>query len=400
MPTRYIFWITCSLLGLSLPLSQAAEYDFSGQISAETRFFPNSPQYSDQFDLWQPSLTFQPELEVDLAEGVHQFSLIPYLRLDAMDSNHTHWDLREAYWRYVGDDVELLFGVNKVFWGVTESRHLVDVINQTDAIEDIDEEDKLGQPMIQLSTTQDWGTVSGFVLPRFRERTFPGPDGRLRGPLVVDGDSAEFESDLEEWHPDVALRYSHYLGDWDFGVYYFYGTGREPILIPKGNGRELTPRYELIHQTGIDIQYTKDAWLWKFEGIMREGHGDIFGAVVAGFEYTFYQIFSTSADLGVLSEYLYDGRNEREAPVTTFQNDVFLGTRLTLNDTEDTALLAGTIIDVEDLTTSFTIEFERRIGNDWKIEVENRFFTNVDSGNTARAFKNDSFINVRLTRFF
>ena len=58
--------------------------------------------------------------------------------------------------------------------GVTESRHLVDVLNQVDGVEDIDEEDRLGQPMINISTQRDWGSVDLFVLPGFRERTFAG----------------------------------------------------------------------------------------------------------------------------------------------------------------------------------------------------------------------------------
>ena len=27
---------------------------------------------------------------------------------------------------------------------------------------------------------------------------------------------------------DFALRYSHYIGDWDIGAHWFHGTGREP----------------------------------------------------------------------------------------------------------------------------------------------------------------------------
>jgi len=49
----------------------------------------------------------------------------------------------------------LLVGINSVFWRVVESNHLVDILNQTDLIEDIDGEEKLGQPMISLSTQQD-----------------------------------------------------------------------------------------------------------------------------------------------------------------------------------------------------------------------------------------------------
>jgi len=54
------------------------------------------------------------------------------------------------------------------FWGVTEFQHLVDIINQTDLVENIDTEDKLGQPMINLALINDWGTVDLFIMPYFR----------------------------------------------------------------------------------------------------------------------------------------------------------------------------------------------------------------------------------------
>ena len=51
-------------------------------------------------------------------------------------------------------------GVGKVFWGVTESQHLVDIINQTDLVENIDTEDKLGQPMLETTWLQNWGATT------------------------------------------------------------------------------------------------------------------------------------------------------------------------------------------------------------------------------------------------
>ena len=54
-----------------------------------------------------------------------------------------------------------------MFWGVTESVHLVDIINQTDFAGDIDGEDKLGQTMLSLMLQRDWGEITAFVLPAF-----------------------------------------------------------------------------------------------------------------------------------------------------------------------------------------------------------------------------------------
>ncbi|NIP75689.1 MAG: hypothetical protein GTN90_06820, partial [Xanthomonadales bacterium] len=113
---------------------------------------------------------------------------------DATQSGRSHADLREANWLRIGDGWDLVAGIDKVFWGVTESRHLVDIVNQDDRVEDIDGEDKLGQPMLNLNLLRDWGTVSLFVLPGFRERAFPDRGDRLRGSLPVAEGDATFDS--------------------------------------------------------------------------------------------------------------------------------------------------------------------------------------------------------------
>ena len=381
-------------------VAAAGEVKLSGFVGAEGRAFVHDPQFRSQFEGVQPSLIVNPELSYDTEDGRHQFSLVPFLRLDARDEERTHVDVREAYWRYVGDDWEVLIGLDTVFWGVTESRHLVNVINQIDQVEDIDEEDFLGQPMVNLAVQRDWGRLDLFALPGFRERPFPGKDGRLRTALPVDDDAAEFESELEQLHVDAAIRYSHFIGDWDIGAYYFYGTGREPRLVPSADGTRLEPRYDLINQVGLDIQYTSDAWLWKFEGIVREGQGDTFAAAVGGFEYSFFQVFETAADIGILAEYLYDGRDDVNAPVAPLDNDVFVGTRLALNDVQDTTALVGAVIDIENQSTLLFIEVERRIGDNWKIELESRWFLAVDRGDPLASFQDDDFVLLRLSRFF
>ncbi len=91
----------------------------------------------------------------------------------------------------------------------------MDVINQIDSVESVDGEDKLGQPMVHLTAVKDWGVTELFVLPYFRERTFPGADGRLRTAVPVDTDHAQYESADKERHVDYAMRYSKTLGDWE-----------------------------------------------------------------------------------------------------------------------------------------------------------------------------------------
>ena len=97
---------------------------------------------------------------------------------------------------------------------------------------------------------------------------------------------------------------------------------------------------------------------------------------------------------------LYDGRDDGNAPVAPFDNDVFVGTRLALNDVQDTTALAGAVIDTENQSTSLFIEAERRIGDNWKIELESRWFLAVDRGDPLASFQDDDFVLLRLSRFF
>ena len=157
---------------------------------------------------------------------------------------------------------------------------------------------------IALGMQTNWGSLKTFGFPYFRERTFHSSGGRLRPPIPIPipvAGSASYESGAEEWHTDFALRYSHYPGDWDFGIGYFNVTSREPILRPSPSGQVLSPHYGLMQQFGVDLQYTRDAWLWKFEGLARDAASDRFLAAVGGFEYTVYQFGGRTADLGILA---------------------------------------------------------------------------------------------------
>ncbi len=386
------------LIGLLAAATPAAaqEVDFGGSFTGELRWFPEDPLYPEQLETWQHSLVVEPSFSLRSKGGSHDLAIVPFFRLDGQDSERTHFDLREARWRGVFGDWELVAGVDRVFWGVTESRHLIDIVNQTDLLEDVDEEDKLGQPMLSVEWQQSWGRLTAMALVGFRERSYPGPNGRLRFPLPVD-DDATFPDGKRA--VDLAFRYSHFLGDFDLGLSVFNGISREPSFRLDDSETRLVPVYSEITQAGLDLQYTRNAWLWKLESLVRAGDGDTFGAVVTGFEYTRYQILGSAADLGLLVEYLYDGRDET-APPTPFGQGLFVGARLALNDVSNSTLLAGAIVDLDNGSIAARVEAERRLTANLKLEVESRIFTNTDHESFLNFFRRDSFVVARLGLFF
>lgn len=377
-----------------------ASWDLSGKLDFASRLFTQDTLWPGQNrDTAQFSLATTAELRWRSGSGDQRLSLIPYLRWDSVDDERSLADLREAYWAGEGDAHELLIGVNTVFWGVTESVHLVDVINQTDAVADIDGEDKLGQPMLSLAVQRDWGELTFYVLPYFRERTFAGRDGRFRPGPPIDTDRAVFESSAGRKHIDVALRYSHYIGDVDIGLSVFSGTGREPRLVPADDGRSLLPHYDQIGQFGLDLQYTREAWLWKLEAIVRDGYAGTFAAAVGGFEYSFYQVSGSAADIGVLLEYQYDDRGEQE-PLVLTDNDLFAGLRLAMNDVQDSTLLAGLAYDIDTGETFVNLEAERRFGERLFAELRARALAGASPEDRTYAFSRDDYVEFQVGLYF
>lgn len=368
----------------------------SGYVGADVRSFTNDGQWVGQDYSSDWSVLVQPEFRWEDADARDQFTFVGFMRKDSEDDSRSHFDLREANWFHRGDKFDVRLGVGKVFWGVTESRHLVNIINQIDLLEDVTEEDYLGQPLVNIETQRKWGLLSVYFLPFFREREHPGKEGRLRFPFPVDDD----RSDVDDEGVNFALRWSHYTEGWDLGLHYFYGTSREPTFEFDPDTVRLLPVYDKINQAGADIQYTSNAWLWKFEGIVREGHGDTFTAVVGGFEYTYFQIGDSKTDLGVLVEYLRDGRDDLDAPGTVFDNDLFIGTRMTFNNVQDSSILAGGSIDLEDGSTALRIEVESRIGDSWRLELNLQTFVNVDDDNVAQAFAEDDYAELKLLWYY
>ena len=382
-----------------LAMSSAGLADaWSTRVSLETRWFPDPPLFADQTAYRAAgSVAVEPQWRWRSANGSQRFNLKAFARWDQRDPERTHIDLREALWeRDVGRWV-VAAGVGRVFWGVTESRHLVDVINQTDAVEDIDEEDRLGQPMVSIERMTDAGSWTVWALPGFRERTMPDSSARLRGPVPIAARSS-FESGAGRRRMDAATRWTQVRGGWDIGVSAFYGTSREPRWVSQDNA--WLPRYDVMGQLSLDVQWTTDPWLWKAEALRRSGPGYRFTAAVVGLEAARFNIFQSGTDLSLIAEYLRDDR-PHNAPPTAFDDDVFVGVRWAKNDPDATSLLVGLYYDRNASGRIGFLEAERRLGAQWKLEMETRWLQSIATGNPVYdALMHDSFVTLRLSRFY
>ena len=382
------------------PMSFAVE-NLSGYIGFERKQFFNDPIHNNQ-EKHTSSVSGFIEYHQDFSDSQLVFS--GFGRHDHNDAERSNWDIRELYWWQDFNTFQIYAGIRKVFWGVTESVHLVDIINQTDQAENINGDEKLGQPMVQFLLEQDWGTIEAFILPYSRERTFPGEQGRLRTRLPI-VDAPTYQSSDEENHIDLALRWSHYFSIWDFGLSHYSGTARIPAFIPyfeeNSNSQPvgLSAYYAQIEQTGWDMQATIDAWLLKAEIVslyeQDYGRGSLFAG---GIEYSFFAIAGGNSDIGIIAEYQFDDRPSNRATIA--QNDLALGVRWALNDIDGSELLFIVNKDLDHDNAFITLEANRRINDDWKLEIQAVAFEGIEEGTPEYDFREDDHLQVEIRRYF
>ncbi len=430
-----VAFISAALLSATIVQADIA---IDSQLDYEvTGYFADSAGQNQETQRVNNSLALEVEVFNSWNDGDESLTFKPFYRIDEMDDERSHGDVRELIWNKVADDYELKIGVGKVFWGVTESAHLVDVVNQTDGVESLDGEEKLGQPMVQVLLEREWGNLDLFVLPYFRERTFAGKDARLSAGL--DYADAVYESSAEEKHVDVAARWSHYWEDLEYGVSLFHGTSRDPFQtgLLTADGPEMFTYYAQITQLGIELQYLNEGWAWKFEGIHRDGmpegtvtilaadpsgslntdcltcvasnpypgldhtgvgEGKSYFATAAGFEYTQVGIFESRMDLGWVAEHIYDSRQEN-ASVGAFEHDVLLANRWVANDEADSELLVGVIYDYEYEDYSLSIEGNTRLFDGLSFEIEARVFSPSRDNVTQYSLRDEDLVKMTFSYY-
>lgn len=412
--------VVCAACTLS---EQAIAAEWRGNVSVEASYFFDS---SGNTDNWQAGSAFAADIEFyhDLTDNV-SLTINPFIRVDQHDEQRTHANLREFVISTSGDTWEFNGGLNQVFWGVTESRNVVDIINQTDNVEGSDDEDKLGQLMLNLNWFNDLGDFELYLLPQFSERTFAGIDGRPYSGFIVDTDAAQYESSRGSRNMDVALRWTRSFDYWETGLHYFSGTARAPTLIPKEAG-VLLPRYQLMQQTGIDAQGLFGDLSVKTEIVYQRGDElENHIEAVNGIEYTlvgamaplqekqrlpgdwcieetnnFIEKFlcNDRLDIGIVVEHLWDQRGDTTPH--PFQNDLLAGARFAFNDEGSSDALIGLIQDLDGGATTFSIDISTRIFDSYRLSMESFTGTNFDNDRILGSIKDESFVRVDLSYFF
>lgn len=380
----------------------AFSQEIKNKLILETRIFPDATtnEIEHRENL---SVAYEPTLTLDSLSKKTDFTFTPFARFDQQDASRSHLDVRELNLKGKEDSFEYLIGISRVTWGLCASFHIVDFINQLDFIEHPVWQPKMGQQMVNLKEHFGNHGVELFILPGFRERTFVGREGRLRFTPRIDVSQTSYESGAEDNHTDFATQYFYKTDSVDFGIYHFWGTSRDPTLNKSvdSDGKEVfAPYYPLVHQTATHLKADiDDTNTLKFEGVHRIGQGDVFNATISGFEHNFRQAFYSNYDLHLLMEYHYSDSKSAGA-LTPFENDLFIGGILFLNDKGKTWIGAGEIYDMNSPAQSIVILLHSQLTDSLKLATEYRGLAKLPDTDPVYSIRRDGFFQAELIYTF
>ncbi len=370
----------------------------SGFVEAEGRWFPRSSDDGVMRRLFG-ALAIEPRLKFQFSDTA-RFTFTGFGRVDTANDARTHADVREAKYEGRFGALDVTLGLDQRFWGQLEAAHLVDIVNQIDQLEDIDGEDKLGQPLAEVKWTGSNASIAVLALPYFRDRQFPQSGDRPSTPLRITAKPI-YAGTSSHWTPDFAVRSTLIAGPVDLALHYFNGLNREPRLMPTSDG--LTPVYDRISQFGMDALAVLGPVRLKAEAYYRSPRND---KIVAGPSYSSFGLGAEytiagaigAGDLNLLVEYYHDSRGK--AATTIFDSDVFAGMRYTGNDIASTEVLGGVLFDTRRSSKFITLEASRRLSEAFKVSLDARLPVRVSADDPLRVMRDDGFVQLKVQYHF
>lgn len=410
---------------LSGPNAFASEFDSSGQIGLETRaFWPDDLARTEDLGV---SLTSRLELTHKHRPWRQQLRLVG--RVGALDNDRSVLIVEEGFVGYKSGWLNLRVGPQILNWTATEAFHPADVMNSRNFDSNVENADKIGEPMVSASIRMWQGRLELFYMPFRMDPRLPGPASRLSfapagttlgDPLWAGRDGA-IDDDLIEHQ--FAARISQTIDDADIALQFVQHLDRSQptIAIDPANG-VARPVYHMVSHVGLTYTQVIESVVLKVEaahriffepdtpdpgtlllpgGLAPEDHT----VVALGFEVGW--AFDSGEDLTLLAEaqgVFGPSGEQRRAAASPFQADGLVGMRYTLNDIDNKAFFAGVIFDVERLEIIGNASYSQRLSDTWTVAASLRILHAPPDDTllpgTLQALDQSHYLQLLLTRHF
>jgi hypothetical protein len=406
--------------GAATPEADDSSFDSRGEVSFEGRIFlPDDDATTDD-----GAAGLFSRLEWSHAHGSWQERIRVTGRIDAIDEERSRVVVEEAWLQYWRGRLKLRLGADIVNWTATEAFHPADVINARNLDSDLENYEKVGEPMLlmALSLFEDT-SVELYVMPAYmspiltsrRSRLRPvAADAVLGGRVLVDR-SGRYTSDV--LGPQAALRVRAVWGSADISVHALEHMDRsQPLVVVDPDTDRLHAVFVSVRQVGATYSQVFGSLITKLEAsyrnFVRVRDTARFGSlpdrdhvtVAAGLEYGFVHDSGSESTLIAEAQAVFGLPERQRIEVNPFQRDLLLGYRFAFNDEDSKELRLSTIIDLErDSEYLLNATYQQRLGETWGLELGARVITAKARGGSPfglSPLRNADLLRLAIRRYF
>jgi len=383
-----------------------AQWSSRGFVAVEGRSF--QPDEID--DTADGGLGLSGRLELTHRHKPWKEKLRVFGRFDMLDFDRNLVILEEGWLGVRTKWIRAGVGAQLLNWTATEAFHPADVINSRNLDSNLENLEKLGEPVVQFGVRFFDGEIIAYYMPLRLAPIFPGAKSRLSfaprasalGPLTIDLDALWVDRDgaistdmvSHQW----AVSISQTFGELDIALQAVQHNDRsQPTFRLDTQSLSLRPMYSMVTHLGMTAVYTPDAlegFVFKLEAAHRmfdeadpspryaappgelsapADHTQVAFGLEYGWEWE---------DKGWDSTLLLEGQavilNDSDEVVRRrmhiFQRDVLLGYRHVFNDIDSREFLVGWIVDLERWPEMMlNMSYRQRVTDTWSVEGAVRF---------------------------
>ncbi len=378
------------LLGTSL----FAEVQTQGYVGLDSQSYSQkNSKHSSNFTLEQQlKLTYE---KGDFSSALEVFAQEDYTDVsNKKDNDRTFVRINEVYFQYEFEEDRILLGKNIRFWGALEVNNLVDTFNIQDGRNDPTRTDKIGAYNFEYTHYLDESEFS--LITKFYEQKRKMSASSYMYSTLQEGENLNntLNSEKSLYRPNVYLTYNGSLSD-DYAIDYafIYQNGYDSQRYSTKSGSTYTEHAYLVNKFMTYNTLVVDSTLYKIEfayaDVIDDNTVSDYINLGLGVEHTLEHL-EDGSEIGLIGEYYYyntlkDDKLSDIDLAQSFQNDLFLGLRYSLNDVSDSSAVGGVILDTQYNEQNYYVEYESRFFDTFKVKVDARYIEPSTSHNTVFA---------------
>ena len=386
----------------------AQELQSKGNIDLSSQFYLKKPTQKHP-----NNFTASANLEFTYNTDILELKTKLYAQGDYYDTKTTQEKnkrsfvrLDEFYLLYEMENNQIKVGKNIEFWGALEVRNITDTFNPTDLRSDPFNLQKLGVWNATFTHYTENGELS-FIVKAYEQglESPANPYVYYYFPQKINNIALTYNNNLHtqksNTRPTCYIKYAastdtDYPLDFAIILQNGYDSQRYYKIQTANNFANMSIQQNayIVNKIMTYNTLVVDSTLYKFEASYanvqksKENNVSDYIHLGLGVEHTLTQVYK-EANLGFIGEYYYYDTFDKDKKTDlelfeTFQNDLFLGLRYSFNEGNDASIIGGAILDFDYNEQVYYVQYESRIANLLKLNLDYRYIK--PSQNTLTAF--------------